>query len=153
MPHANGFTQRGVASWYGKKFHGRKTSSGEVYDMYAMTAAHKTLPLGTWVRVHNRDNGRTLDVRINDRGPFVDNRVIDLSRAAARQLDMLHHGRHEGVLAVGDGDQHPPVGPLFEIGDRDGAIGGRRDLVVGAAEQEVAQIAAARPGGHHPLAG
>ena len=81
-----GFTQTGVASWYGKDFHGKKTSNGEVYDMHAMTAAHKTLPLGVYVKVHNKDNGRDTIVRVNDRGPFVKNRIIDLSYAAAKKL-------------------------------------------------------------------
>lgn len=81
-----GFVQEGVASWYGKQFHGRKTSNGEVYDMYAMTAAHKTLPMGVYVRVSNLENGRQATVRVNDRGPFVKNRIIDLSYAAAREL-------------------------------------------------------------------
>jgi len=89
---ADGFSQRGVASWYGKDFHGRKTSSGEVYDMYAMTAAHKTLPLGTYVRVRNLDNGREIDVRVNDRGPFVAGRIIDLSYAGAKQLEIIGPG-------------------------------------------------------------
>jgi rare lipoprotein A len=81
-----GFSQEGVASWYGRDFHGKMTSNGETYDMYAMTAAHKTLPLGVYVKVRNQDNGREAVVRVNDRGPFVKNRVIDLSYAAARQL-------------------------------------------------------------------
>ncbi len=89
---ANGYSERGVASWYGKKFHGRRTSSGEIYDMHALSAAHKTLPLPTWVRVTNLTNGRTLVVKVNDRGPFVDNRIIDLSYAAARELDMIQAG-------------------------------------------------------------
>jgi rare lipoprotein A len=78
--------QVGQASWYGRPHHGRKTASGEVYDMNALTAAHRTLPLGTRVRVTNTDNGRSVTVRINDRGPFRDGRIIDLSRAAARAL-------------------------------------------------------------------
>jgi rare lipoprotein A len=81
-----GFSQEGVASWYGRDFHGKKTSSGEIYDMNAMTAAHKTLPLGVYVRVTNRDNGNSIVVKVNDRGPFVKNRVIDLSYAAAKRL-------------------------------------------------------------------
>ena len=92
VAHAKDFRQRGVASWYGKKFHGRRTSSGEVYDMYAMTAAHKTLPLGTHVRVHNLKNDREAVVRINDRGPFVRGRIIDLSYTAAAKLGMVGHG-------------------------------------------------------------
>ena len=74
---AEGYKQRGIASWYGYKFHGNKTSNGEVYDMYSMTAAHKTLPLGTYVQVYNRENSRSVVVRINDRGPFVRGRIID----------------------------------------------------------------------------
>ena len=78
------FTQTGIASWYGKDFHGKRTSNGEVYDMHAMTAAHKTLPLGVYVRVHNNKNGRETVVRENDRGPFVKGRIIDVSYAAAK---------------------------------------------------------------------
>lgn len=92
LPHARGYRQRGVASWYGDKFHGRRTSSGEIYNMYAMTAAHKTLPLGTMVRVRNLNNHRSVTVRINDRGPFVRSRIIDLSYAAAKKLGMLGPG-------------------------------------------------------------
>jgi rare lipoprotein A len=89
---ADGFRERGLASWYGKKFHGRKTSNGERYDMYGISAAHKTLPIGTWVRVHNLENGKTLDVRINDRGPFVRDRIIDLSYGAAKVLGVAAPG-------------------------------------------------------------
>jgi len=92
MKTSYGYRQQGVASWYGRKFHGRATSSGELYDMNAMTAAHKTLPLPTRVRVTNLANGRAVIVRVNDRGPFVDNRIIDLSYAAAKQLDMVRSG-------------------------------------------------------------
>lgn len=84
--------QTGVASWYGADFHGRPTSSREVYDMYDMTAAHPSLPLGTWVQVTNLDNGRSITVRVNDRGPFVRGRIIDLSYAAARVLGMIGPG-------------------------------------------------------------
>lgn len=83
-----GFTQEGIASWYGKDFHGKKTSNGEVYDMHAMTAAHKTLPLGVFVKVRNRDTGQEAVVRVNDRGPFVKNRIIDLSYTAAKKLSV-----------------------------------------------------------------
>jgi peptidoglycan lytic transglycosylase len=89
---ADGYTERGVASWYGPTFHGENTSSGERYDMYGMTAAHKTLPLPTYARVTNLKNGRSIVVRINDRGPFVANRLIDLSYTAAAKLDMLKEG-------------------------------------------------------------
>jgi rare lipoprotein A len=92
LPHARNFSESGLASWYGQKFHGRKTANGEIYDMYGITAAHKTLPLGTYVRVVNRDNQRQLDVRINDRGPFVSGRIIDLSYGAAKKLGVLGPG-------------------------------------------------------------
>ena len=82
----------GVASWYGRPYHGRASASGEIYDMEQLTAAHRTLPFGTMVRVQNLDNGLSVEVRINDRGPFVEGRVIDLSRAAARQIEMLGPG-------------------------------------------------------------
>jgi rare lipoprotein A len=78
--------QTGIASWYGRQFHGRKTASGERFDMDALTAAHPKLPFGSWVRVRNLFNGRSVDVRINDRGPYIKRRIIDLSRAAARAL-------------------------------------------------------------------
>lgn len=92
LPTSAGYKERGVASWYGKKFHGNLTSSREVYDMYQMTAAHKTLPLPTYVRVRNLANDKTIVVRVNDRGPFAHNRIIDLSYAAALKLDMVGPG-------------------------------------------------------------
>lgn len=87
-----GYVERGVASWYGKKFHGRNTANGEIFDMYAMSAAHKTLPLPTWAQVTNLKNGNSIVVRINDRGPFVHNRLIDLSWYAATELDFAQDG-------------------------------------------------------------
>ncbi|HKY02677.1 MAG TPA: septal ring lytic transglycosylase RlpA family protein [Burkholderiales bacterium] len=92
VPPIKGFKQRGRASWYGKRFHGKKTSSGEAYDMYAMTAAHPTLPIPSYVRVVNPANGRSVVVRINDRGPFLHNRIIDLSYAAAHRLGYIQQG-------------------------------------------------------------
>jgi len=92
MDSAANFTEQGVASWYGKKFHGRKTSSGEVYDMYALTAAHKHLPLPTFVRVTNLDNNHSVVVKVNDRGPFVGDRIIDMSYTAAQMLGMVENG-------------------------------------------------------------
>ncbi len=83
---SEGFVQRGIASWYGTKFHGRETSTGEIYNMHAMTAAHKTLPIPVYVHVKNLDNGRSTVVRVNDRGPFIAGRIIDLSYAAAKKL-------------------------------------------------------------------
>jgi rare lipoprotein A len=92
MPSSYGYQERGVASWYGEKFHGRATSSQEPYDMHAMTAAHKTLPLPTYVEVRNLRNNKSVIVRVNDRGPFVDNRIIDLSYSAAKELDLIRDG-------------------------------------------------------------
>jgi rare lipoprotein A len=102
MPHARGFEQTGLASWYGRKFHGRRTSNGEIYNMYAMTAAHKTLPLGTFVRVHNLANNTSVDVRVNDRGPFVRGRIIDLSYTAAKRIGIVGPGTGRvRVVALG----------------------------------------------------
>ena len=98
MQNSAGFVERGVASWYGKKFHGHRTSSGETYDMYKMTAAHKNLPLPTYVEVRHLQNGKSIIVRVNDRGPFHDNRVIDLSYAAAKKLGITAQGT--GVVEV-----------------------------------------------------
>ena len=99
-PVVVGETETGLASWYGHPYHGRRASNGEVYDMNKMTAAHLSWPFGTWVRVTNLDNGREVDVRINDRGPFVKDRVIDLSRAAAQQIAMLGPGTARVRLKV-----------------------------------------------------
>lgn len=92
LAHSRGYTATGVASWYGSFFHGRQTSNGEVYDLWGMTAAHKTLPLPTYVRVTNLKNGRQVVVKVNDRGPFHEDRLIDLSYAAAQKLDMHNTG-------------------------------------------------------------
>ena len=102
LPDAKDFREKGTASWYGKDFHGRKTASGETYDMYAMTAAHKTLPLGTYVRVTNLENNLHTKVKINDRGPFVRGRIIDLSYTAARKLGVAGTGTAKvEVVALG----------------------------------------------------
>ncbi len=95
-----GFTEQGMASWYGKKFHGHMTSNGEIYDMYSMTAAHKTLPLPSYVKVTNLDNGKTAIVRVNDRGPFHPGRVIDLSYAAAQKLGVIQTGTAKVKIEV-----------------------------------------------------
>ena len=92
METSEGYREEGLASWYGGYFHGRQTSSGDVYDMYLMTAAHKSLPLPTYVRVTNLANGRAVVLRVNDRGPFVDDRIIDLSFTAATKLGMAEQG-------------------------------------------------------------
>lgn len=92
LPSSEGYSAQGLASWYGTKFHGKQTSNGEIYDLNLMTAAHKTLPIPCYVRVINRENGRSAIVRVNDRGPFHDDRLIDLSYAAAVRLGFADHG-------------------------------------------------------------
>lgn len=92
MKSSKQYEEKGVASWYGRKFNKKRTSSGERFNMYRMTAAHKTLPLSTYVQVTNLKNGKHVIVRVNDRGPFVSNRLIDLSYAAAKKLGMVNHG-------------------------------------------------------------
>ena len=92
MNSAQGYHERGRASWYGRKFHGRKTATGELYNMFALTGAHRALPIPSYVRVTNLENGKTCIVRVNDRGPFHSDRIIDLSYAAAVKLGMLGHG-------------------------------------------------------------
>lgn len=104
-----GYRERGVASWYGPGFHKVRTSTGERYDMYAMTAAHKTLPLPAYVRVTNLQNGRSVVVRVNDRGPFVGNRIIDLSYSAAAKLGMLRNGTAMVDVRTIDPSEPPPV--------------------------------------------
>lgn len=111
MKTRDSYKATGIASWYGKKFHGQKTSSGEVYDMYAMTAAHPTLPLPSYARVTNPANGRSVVVRVNDRGPFLHNRIMDLSYAAAWKLGYIGNGsaRVTVELLHPDSDAPPPV--------------------------------------------
>lgn len=111
LDSATGYKEQGRASWYGTKFHGRRTSSGEPYDMYQMTAAHKTLPLPTYVRVTRKSNGRSVVVRVNDRGPFHTGRIIDLSYAAAARLDLLKEGSAEVEVEALDPGAAPPRAP------------------------------------------
>ncbi len=112
LASAAGYVERGVASWYGPTFHGGRTSTGETYDMNAMTGAHPTLPLPTWVQVTNLQNGRSVVVRLNDRGPFSNNRIIDLSRAAAEQLDMVRAGTAMvEVRSLAGGSAPPALAP------------------------------------------
>lgn len=92
IPAPPGTTEEGLASWYGPPYHGRQAADGEIYDMEKLTAAHRTMPFNTWVRVTNLSNNRSVDVRITDRGPFVDGRIIDLSKAAAREIELLGPG-------------------------------------------------------------
>jgi len=125
-----GVKERGIASWYGEDFHGWMTANGETYDMEAMTGAHRTLPLGTMVRVTNVQNGKQVRVRINDRGPYVHGRIIDLSRAAARKLSMMEHGISAVSLEVVGGHG----AGFFEVDGRD-----LRDLMgmMGAAVTQI----------------
>jgi len=102
-----GYVERGIASWYGTKFHGRRTSSGEPYNMYAMTAAHRSLPLPTYAEVTNLENGRSVTVKINDRGPFRENRILDLSYAAAYRLGITETGT--GLVEIRAIDPTPPA--------------------------------------------
>ena len=105
LPSAEGYSETGTASWYGNPFHGRKTSNGEIYNMYDWTAAHKTLPMNTRLLVENLGNGRTTTVRINDRGPFVGTRIIDLSYNVARDLGIIKEGTgHVRITALGEAE-------------------------------------------------
>ena len=115
MPTSKGYKEKGVASWYGKKFHGYHTSNGEIYDMYGMSAAHKTLPLPTYAKVTNLNNGKTVIVKINDRGPFHDDRLIDLSYAAASKLGILATGTARvEIQAIDPSDKTPQI--FFQVG-------------------------------------
>ena len=116
LPSSEGYTKQGLASWYGKKFHGHRTSSGETYDMYGMTAAHKSLPLPTYVRVTNLKNQRSVIVKVNDRGPFHENRIIDLSYSAAKKLGVIGKGTAKvEVTAINPKTFHKtkPIHPKF----------------------------------------
>jgi rare lipoprotein A len=125
---AAGYKERGGASWYGTKFNGRRTSSGEPYDMFAMTAAHKTLPLPTYVRVTRLSSGKSVVVKVNDRGPFHQGRIIDLSYAAALRLDLLKDGSAEvEVEAIDPGALAPPAvarasAPFLEVATTDDPV-------------------------------
>ena len=144
LASAEGYVERGVASWYGPDFHGHNTSSGEPYDMYAMTAAHKTLPLPCYARITNLANGRSVVVRINDRGPFVGNRIVDLSYTAALKLDVVRTGTALVELRIVgpamDGVGPPvatvPTGPALYI-----QIGAYADA--GNAQRVIAQLQSA----------
>jgi len=114
-----GMEETGMASWYGNPYHGRASASGEIYDMEKLTAAHRTLPFGTVVRIENLDNDATIDVRVNDRGPFVKDRIIDLSRAAAREIRMLGPGTAKVKLRV---IELPPADPAAYYAVQAGAF-------------------------------
>jgi rare lipoprotein A len=126
LPSAAGYVEQGVASWYGPDFHGKHTATGETYDMHAMTGAHPTLPLPAWVRVTNLQNGRSVVIRLNDRGPFSKNRIIDLSRAAAEQLDMIRTGTAlVEVQSLASGGAAPALPPADRFYAQAGAFGDR----------------------------
>jgi len=128
MDSAAGHRERGIASWYGSKFQGRRTSSGEPYDMYAMTAAHKHLPLPTWVEVRHLNTDRSIVVKVNDRGPFADDRIIDLSYAAAAKLGMLERGTAPvEIRVVTPDDATEPVEPAEPAQLATSAAGARGD--------------------------
>ncbi len=107
-PVAVGYRETGLASWYGKKFHGRLTANQEIYDMYQMTAAHKSLPLPSYIKVLNHNNGKSVTVRVNDRGPFVEGRIVDLSYAAAKKIDMTEVGLAPVTIEVIDAPVSKP---------------------------------------------
>jgi rare lipoprotein A len=115
VPVALGTEERGLASWYGPPYHGRRTSSGEVYDMNAMTAAHRTLPFGTWLVVENVDGGQTARVRVNDRGPFVEGRILDVSHAAGVALGIVARGVITVRLRVIAPPPDAVTGPAFTV--------------------------------------
>jgi rare lipoprotein A len=108
---ARGYRERGIASWYGRKYHGRNASTGETYDMYAMTAAHPILPIPSYVRVRNLQNGKVIVVRVNDRGPFRENRIIDLSYAGATRLGIIGAGTGLVEVEAVFPDEPPPAPP------------------------------------------
>jgi rare lipoprotein A len=127
LQSAVGYVEQGVASWYGPDFHGGRTATGETYDMHAMTGAHPTLPLPTWVRVTNLENGRSVVVRLNDRGPFARGRIIDLSRAAAEALDMVRAGTARvEVRSLAAGDAATAAAPAAYYAQA-GAFGSREN--------------------------
>lgn len=138
MPAVIGKTQKGVASWYGHPYHGRRTSNGEVYDMNKMTAAHRALPFDTWVQVMNLDNGRSTQVRINDRGPFVRGRIIDLSRAAAEAIAMIGPGTARVRLKIVKPPKRAPRSSAR------GASAGRSSTNRAAARRSVVQVGSFR---------
>jgi rare lipoprotein A len=139
LASSNGFRETGIASWYGRDFHGRTTSSGEVYDMNLMTAAHKSLPIPTWVEVTNLSNNRRVIVKVNDRGPFVDGRVIDLSRRAATELGMIEAGTTRvSVRALGASTADPVVrAPLATLADSSESDEGSGFSIISQARADV----------------
>ncbi len=128
LPTAAGYVEQGIASWYGPDFHGGRTASGETFDMNAMSGAHPTLPLPSWVRVTNLENGRSVIIRLNDRGPFSKNRIIDLSRAAAERLDMIRSGTARvEVRSLATGEPAPQTPQAEALFAQAGAFSGREN--------------------------
>jgi len=144
-----GYWERGVASWYGPGFHKVRTSTGEPYDMYGMTAAHKTLPLPAYVRVTNLQNGRSIVVRVNDRGPFVGNRIIDLSYTAAAKLDMLRNGT--ALVEVRALDPSTPVPVVTASTTTPAPVTTAPAAVALAPASPVTEVPVAAPVGNAPL--
>lgn len=150
LPSSRGYRERGIASWYGKKFHGRRTSSGEPYDMHGMSAAHKTLPLPTYVRVRNLDNGRTAVVRVNDRGPFLHNRLIDLSYAAADKLGIVGTGTGLVEVEAIDPQDGEPASPVAGAPAQSGAV--EIGVVPGPATRPLVELIPAASAAPAPVA-
>jgi rare lipoprotein A len=114
-PPRVGATETGIASWYGHPYHGRRAANGEIYDMEKLTAAHRTLPFDTWVEVLNLTNDKAVEVRITDRGPFIDGRIIDLSHAAARAIDLIGPGTARVRLTIINAPRDLPIVALFAV--------------------------------------
>lgn len=131
MASAEGYRQQGIASWYGAKFHGHATSNGETFDMYQISAAHKTLPLPTWVKVTNLDNGESINVRVNDRGPFHEGRIIDLSYAAAVKLGFQDKGTAPVLVEALQGAELDTASYYVQVGafsTREAAVNLKQEL-------------------------
>ena len=145
MQENNGYREIGVASWYGKKFHGRLTAMGEIYDMFGQTAAHKSLPLPTIVKVTNLDNGQSIIVRVNDRGPFHDDRLVDLSWGASKELGFENHGIAPVVVEAIDALNHPDLEKLKHKESYYLQVGAFTDLA--RAEKQLKNVTLALPAG------
>jgi rare lipoprotein A len=153
MP-AGSFNQEGIASWYGAEFEGRPTASGEIFNASLLTAAHPTLPFGTMLKVTNKHNNKTVTVRINDRGPFVSARIIDLSRAAAQQLDMIKTGTAPVLVESADSEKPPvvPTGPETVVQIQPGSVQPLSETQPAVTQPAVTQPVVAQPGTVQPAA-
>ncbi len=121
-PARIGLTETGIASWYGIPYNGRRAASGEIFDMEQLTAAHRTLPFNTWIEVTNLTNGKQVDVRITDRGPFIKGRIVDLSLRAAREIEMIREGIVRVRIKVIPAPVAPPMGPVAPPVDQVGQV-------------------------------